>query len=175
MNLNRPLQIQRQRQIQRQLRPPKKSTRPLQIQRQRRIQRQLRPPKKAGGRYRFKDNAKFKGNYARLKKAGGRYKFEDNVKFKGNGAQVWLAATWLEIFRRCCSGHGMPCPYGCAGLRRAPPAEITSSNVVHLPGELWPEESFRLDCRRRQRSGFRRSSAPGCLARFSRGHRLRSI
>src|SRR5271168_2458625 len=108
MNLNRPLQIQRQRQIQRQLRPPKKSTRPLQIQRQRRIQRQLRPPKKAGGRYRFKDNAKFKGNYARLKKAGGRYKFEDNVKFKGNGAQVWLAATWLEIFRRCCSGHGPP-------------------------------------------------------------------
>src|SRR5271163_2119704 len=46
MNLNRPLQIQRQRQIQRQLRPPKKSTRPLQVQRQRQIQGQLRPPKK---------------------------------------------------------------------------------------------------------------------------------
>src|SRR5271156_6251086 len=47
MTLNRPLQIQRQRQIQRQLRPPKKSRRPLQIQRQRPIQRQLRPPKKS--------------------------------------------------------------------------------------------------------------------------------
>src|SRR5271155_1680399 len=46
MNLNRPLQIQRQRQNQKQLRPPKKSRRPLQVQRQRQIQGQLRPPKK---------------------------------------------------------------------------------------------------------------------------------
>src|SRR5271156_239918 len=143
MTLNRPLQIQRQRQIQRQLRPPKKSRRPLQIQRQRPIQRQLRPPKKSRRPLQVQRQRQIQGQLRPPKKkqaAATNSKTTSNSKttapryglpllgWKDSGA----VAAGTALLQRA----GMPCPYGSAGLRLAPPAEITSSNVVHLPGEL---------------------------------------